>query len=203
MKYYAIEVEGPRGEKFLEGRNYASRYWANYFRSEKAKNAAGGFVFRVVERDKYIAELTEENERRKSELDRINDAVVHARHAHRHESTADLAREMVTEKGPVTREMVAGWSARVVDLGVFGSETVSRLKRRIEQQRIVARSYCKYIARLEAALKHVLECKTLDMDQQENDDMPAYTVIVKCHNAVRAAQRTFNGKKKERINEDK
>lgn len=48
MKYYAIEVEGPRGVKFLEGRNYISRRWAEYFRSEKAKNAAY-FVFRIVE----------------------------------------------------------------------------------------------------------------------------------------------------------
>ena len=190
---------------FLTSANMALKDFAA--RLKKANKSLEAEKSRIIAELNEVRELNrkccDENESLKAELDRINLAVRHNLHAHRHEGTADLAREMVAEKGPVTREMVAGWAARVVDLGVYGSKQVSKLKKRIEQQRIVARSYCKYIARLEAALKHVLECKTLNMDQQEHDDMPSYTVIVKCHNAVRAAQRTFNGKKKERINEDK
>lgn len=99
-----------------------------------------------------IARLNAEFAKLKAELDRINDAVVHARHAHRHEGTADLAREMVVAAEPITREMVAGWAARVVDLGVYGSQTVTQLKSRIRQQRVTARSYCRYISKLEARI---------------------------------------------------
>lgn len=73
------------------------------------------------------------------------------------DTTADLAREMVVAPDPITREMVAGWAARVVDLGVYGSQTVTQLKSRIRQQRETARSYCKYIARLEAKLSEIEE----------------------------------------------
>lgn len=157
----------------------------------------------IAQQARKISDLKRENESLKSELDRINLAVQHTLHAHRHEGTKDLAQEMVAEQGPVTREMIAGWAARVVDLGVYGSRKISRLKGRIEQQRVVAKSYCKYISRMEVALKPIQECKTFDEDQQEHDDIPSYNVLVKCHNAVRTAQRLFNKKRRSRNDEDR
>lgn len=71
----------------------------------------------------------------------------------RHEGTADIAREMISATEPITREMVAEWAKRVVDLGIYGSKTVTLLKERIRSQREVARCYCKYIAKLEERIK--------------------------------------------------
>lgn len=50
MKYYAIETENFRGEKFLEGR-YRTRFHANVELADRMENACGGFKFRVVEID--------------------------------------------------------------------------------------------------------------------------------------------------------
>ena len=49
MKYYAIEVEHFRGEKFLEGRKYRTRFWANIELADRMENACDGFKFRIVE----------------------------------------------------------------------------------------------------------------------------------------------------------
>lgn len=49
MKYYAIEVENPRGEKFLEGRKHRTRFSANFDLADRMENACDGFRFRIVE----------------------------------------------------------------------------------------------------------------------------------------------------------
>ena len=49
MKYYAIEVENPKGEKFLEGRKYRTRFYANFDLADRMENHDDGFKFRVVE----------------------------------------------------------------------------------------------------------------------------------------------------------
>lgn len=48
-KYYAIEVENFRGERFLEGRKHKTRFFANLELADRMENACGGFKFRIVE----------------------------------------------------------------------------------------------------------------------------------------------------------
>ena len=67
----------------------------------------------------------------------------------------------------------------------------------IAQQTVEISELKRKNAHLRAALTPIQECKTFNEDQKEHDDMPSYTVLVKCHNAVRAAQRLFNERKKE------
>ena len=49
MKCYAIEVENFRGEKFLEGRRYRTRFSANLELADRQEHACCGFKFRIVE----------------------------------------------------------------------------------------------------------------------------------------------------------
>ena len=39
MKYYAIEVENPRGERFLERRKFRTRFMANIELADRMENA--------------------------------------------------------------------------------------------------------------------------------------------------------------------
>ena len=49
MKYYAIEVENPLGEKFLERTMFRTRFTANIELADRMENACDGFKFRIVE----------------------------------------------------------------------------------------------------------------------------------------------------------
>ena len=49
MKYFAIEVENPLGEKFLERRKFRTRFMANIELADRMENACDGFKFRIVE----------------------------------------------------------------------------------------------------------------------------------------------------------
>ena len=49
MKYCAIEVENFRGEKFLEGRKFRTRFFANMELADRMENACDGFKFRIME----------------------------------------------------------------------------------------------------------------------------------------------------------
>lgn len=75
----------------------------------------------------------------------------------KHEGCADIAREMVSAQGTITRAQVAGWARRIADIGIWGAKQVTILRGRIYQQRVTARSYCRYIERLEAKLSEIEE----------------------------------------------
>ena len=49
MKYYAIEVENPLGQKFLEMKKFRTRFMANIELADRMENACDGFKFRIVE----------------------------------------------------------------------------------------------------------------------------------------------------------
>lgn len=49
VKCYAIEVENFRGERFLEGRRYRTRFSANMELADRQEHACEGFKLRVVE----------------------------------------------------------------------------------------------------------------------------------------------------------
>ena len=49
MKYYAIEVENPIGRKFIERRNFRTRFMANIELADRMENACDSFKFRIVE----------------------------------------------------------------------------------------------------------------------------------------------------------
>lgn len=79
------------------------------------------------------------------------------KHKHeRHEGAADIAREMLLAKEPITREQVAGWAKRIADLGIYGAGQVTALRRRIDEQRVVARSYCRHIQRLHSVVDEII-----------------------------------------------
>ena len=57
---YAIEVENPRGEKFVEGR-FRTRFCANYNLADRIENACDGFRFRIVKVDDNGRIINEES----------------------------------------------------------------------------------------------------------------------------------------------
>lgn len=54
MKYFAIVVENPSGQKFIERRKFRTRFMANIELADRMENACDGFKFSIWKLKKVI-----------------------------------------------------------------------------------------------------------------------------------------------------